>query len=138
MVRKSVPHPLPAEAKLLAAAIVLGIVHLHVSAMAARRQQSYAWGAGPRDEPRPLHGVPARLERAFGNFLETFPLFATSVLLAWTSARLGPFTYWGALLYVVCRALYVPLYAAGIPYARTAIWQLGVAGQLLVLVPLFS
>lgn len=70
--------------------------------------------------------------------LGSSPFFVAAVLLAWTSASLGPLTYWGSLIYLVCRVLYIPLYAAGIPYARAAVWQVGLVGQLLVLVPLFD
>ena len=71
-----------AELQLLAAAIVVGIVQLLWAAVAARGQQELKWAAGPRDEPMPIHGVAARLDRAFRNFMETFPFFAAAVLVA--------------------------------------------------------
>src|SRR5262245_52171496 len=85
----------------LAFAIALGFVHLNLAALAARAQQSFAWGAGPRDEARPLTGVAARLDRAFANFMETFPFFAAAVLAATFASKLSALTWWGSLLYVV-------------------------------------
>jgi uncharacterized MAPEG superfamily protein len=130
--------PIPTELALLIGAVAVGVIQLHWAALAARRQQSFQWGASARDEPRPLTGVPARLERAYANFMETFPLFAVAVLTAHATSKLGPLTLWGSLIYVVARTLYVPLYAAGVPYARTLVWQAALIGLLLVISALFG
>jgi len=121
------------EVSLLVAAMLIGLVQLFVAATAARLQQGIPWGAGPRDEPRPIGGVAARLTRAFDNFMETFPFFAAAVLAAAWVGRLGGLTLWGSILYVVARALYVPLYAAGVPYVRTAVWHVAIVGIFMVL-----
>ena len=43
----------------------------------------YQGKAGPRDAPvKPLGPLAGRLDRAFKNLMETFPLFAAAVLLA--------------------------------------------------------
>ena len=62
----------------------------------------------------PSQGVAARMERAYRNFLETFPLFAAggvggarSRAIA-TTCRSG-----GAGIYVIGRIVYIPLYAGG-------------------------
>ena len=59
------------------------------AAVAARGQQDLKWAAGPRDEPMPLSGVAARLDRAFKNFMETFPFFAAAVLTAYLAGKSG-------------------------------------------------
>ena len=85
------------ELKLLGAAILVGLVQLMWAAGAARAQQDLKWAAGPRDQPMPVGGVAARLERAFWNFMETFPFFAAAVLAAAVAGKLGtPLTVWGA------------------------------------------
>ena len=127
----------PAELKLLAAAIVVGIVQLFWAAAAARGQQDLKWAAGPRDDPMPITGVAARLDRAFRNFLETFPFFAAAVLAAALVAKLGPLTLWGSALYVAARALYVPIYAAGVRTIRSIVWFVAMAGLIMVIVALF-
>lgn len=125
------------ELKLLGAAIILGLVQLMWAAAAARGQQDMKWAAGPRDTPMPIGGGAARLERAFWNFAETFPFFAAAVLAAAVADKLGTnLTVWGASLYVVSRAIYAPLYAAGIPMVRSIIWFASMIGLVMVLVAL--
>jgi uncharacterized MAPEG superfamily protein len=125
------------ELQLLGLAVIVGIVQLVWAAVAARRQQSLAWAAGPRDEPMPISGVAARLDRAFRNFMETFPLFAAAVLAAHAADSLSGLTLWGAGLYVAGRALYVPLYASGIPRIRTLAWAVAMVGLFMVTAALF-
>ncbi|MFN3522401.1 MAG: MAPEG family protein [Phenylobacterium sp.] len=126
------------ELQLLAAAVVIGLVQLLWATVAGTRQRGdLSWGMGPRDEARPLSGVPARLERAFANFMETFPLFAAAVIVAYLAAKLGTLTLWGAGLYVAARALYVPLYAAGVPALRSLVWGVSLVGVLMVIAAIF-
>lgn len=121
--------PVPLELKLLMAAVIVGFTQLMWAAAAARGQQDLKWAAGPRDQPRPVQGMAARLQRAFWNFVETFPLFAAAVLAAAASQRLGqPLTVWGSAIYVVCRAAYVPLYASGVPMVRSLVWIASIIG----------
>lgn len=127
----------PAELKLLGIAVVIGLVQLAWATAAARRDQDPKWVLGPQDEPRPLGVAAARLDRAFRNFMETFPLFAAAVIAANLMGKLGALTLWGSGLYVAARALYAPLYASGAPVARTLVWMIGSVGLLLVVAALF-
>jgi uncharacterized MAPEG superfamily protein len=128
----------PVEMVLLGVAVAIGLVQLIWAAGAARGQQTTAWNVGPRDEPWPLTGVAARLDRAFKNFMETFPFFAAALLAATLLGKLGGLTLWGALLYVVGRAIYVPLYAAGVPVVRTVVWMVSMIGIVMLLVAVFA
>ncbi len=126
------------ELKLLGLAVIVGLVQLVWAAIAARRQQGLKWAGGPRDEPPPpISGVAARLDRAFHNFMETFPLFVAAVVAAYLAAKLGPLTHWGAALYVGARAIYPAAYAAGIRYLRTLIWAVSMVGLGMVVTALF-
>jgi uncharacterized MAPEG superfamily protein len=126
------------ELKLLMAAVVVGFVQLMWAAGAARAQQDLKWAAGPRDTPQPVTGVAARLNRAFWNFAETFPFFAVAILADAVAGKLGgTLTIWGAYLYVAARAIYVPLYATGIPTIRTVVWATSIAGLGMCVVALF-
>jgi uncharacterized MAPEG superfamily protein len=107
------------ELQLLAAAVMIGLVHLLWAAAAAQPQRGLKWNVGPRDTPVVLTGMAGRLERAFANFRETFPLFAAAVLVAYLGGRLGMLTAHGALLYVVARVVYIFLYAFGVPLVRS-------------------
>ena len=126
-----------AERQLLGLAVIVGIVQLGWAAVAARGQQDLKWAAGPRDEPMPISGVAARLDRAFRNYMETFPFFAAAVLAAAAADRLSTLTLWGAGLYVAGRALYVPIYASGISGVRTLVWAVATIGLLMVTAALF-
>ena len=122
----------------LVAAIIIGIVTLIWAAATARGQQNMAWAAGARDEAMPpLTGVAGRLERAFRNFMETFPFFAAALLAAIVAQKTGLLTFWGSALYVIARALYVPIYAAGIRLVRTLVWFVSIIGLAMVVVALF-
>ena len=125
------------ELLLLAWAVVIGVVQLLWAAVAARRQQNLKWASGPRDEPMPITGVAARLDRAFRNFMETFPLFAVAILAAAAMGKFGPLTLWGAGLYVAMRAVYVPIYASGVPRIRSLVWMISLVGLLMVVAALF-
>jgi len=127
-----------AELQLLGAAIVVGLVQLIWAAVAARaHQKDLKWAAGPRDEPMPLGGVAGRLDRAFKNFMETFPFFAAGVITVYLAGKLGTLTLWGSALYVAGRALYVPVYAAGISRLRTLIWFVSLIGIGMIVAAIF-
>ncbi|MBT9469595.1 MAG: MAPEG family protein [Pseudomonadota bacterium] len=126
------------ELKLLAAAVIIGVVQLLWAAAASRRQQSLQWAAGPRDDARPVTGGAARLNRSFANFMETFPLFAAAVVTAYLAAKLGPLTLWGSALYVASRALHPIAYVINVPYLRRSlIWFAGFGGLLAVTAAIF-
>jgi uncharacterized MAPEG superfamily protein len=124
------------ELQMLAAAVVLGVVHLLWAATAAQPQRGLKWNVGPRDTPVVLMGMAGRLERAFANFRETFPFFAAAVLVAYLGGRLGTLTTWGAVLYVGARAVFILLYAFGVPVFRSLVWLVSLIGIGLILAAL--
>ena len=128
----------PVELKLLLAAVIIGIVQIVWAAVAGSGgARDTAWLMGPRDDPRPVSGVAGRLDRALKNFLETFPLFAAALLACVAVGKLGPLTLYGSVLYVVGRALFVPVYAAGLPLVRTIVWAASMVGLIMVVVAFF-
>jgi len=125
------------ELKMLALAVVLGLVQITLSAVANTLKTGLPWVAGPRDEPMPATTATCgRLKRALLNFLETFPLFAAAVLVAHAVGRHDWMTVWGAQLYFWARVVYVPLYAFGIAYVRTLAWAAATLGIVLILLSL--
>jgi uncharacterized MAPEG superfamily protein len=128
----------PVELQLLMAAVIIGLVQIGWAAAAGSGgERDFAWLSGPRDEARPVGVVAGRLNRALANFLETFPLFVAAILACDFAGKFGPLTMWGAVLYVVGRALYVPIYAAGISMVRTLVWAVSFVGLILVIVAFF-
>jgi uncharacterized MAPEG superfamily protein len=125
------------ELLLLGLAIVIGLVQLLWATVAARRQQGLEYGRGPQDAPSPLTGGAARLDRAYRNFLETFPLHAAAVMVAVQSNKLGVLTLWGSALYLAGRAIYPAAYLISIPWTRTVVWFVAFAGTLMVVTAIF-
>lgn len=122
------------ELSLLAWVLVLAVVQVMLPAMWRNRETGLDYNAGPRDEPGPPVGmVTGRLRRAQANLYETLPLFAVAVLIAHVAGREGVLTLWGAWLYLGARIVYVPLYAMGVPYLRSAVWSVSLLGLGLIL-----
>jgi uncharacterized MAPEG superfamily protein len=127
------------ELEILAASVVLGLVHIVAASHSASLQRGYRWAAGARDEAQePLRGVAGRLDRALRNFLETFPLFAALTLAVCIAGRVSTLSHWGAALYLAGRIAYLPAYALGVYLVRSLIWNVATAGIILLLVALLS
>lgn len=126
------------EIQMLAWAIALGLAQLLIDATLVTWQRGLKWNVSARDgAPAPLTGVAARVHRAFRNFLETFPFFMAAVLAVVATGRTSADTALGVQLYFWARVVYVPLYAAGIPYVRTLVWAVSFWGLIKVLAALF-
>jgi len=122
------------ELNMLALSVALGLIQIVTASHAASMQRGYRWAAGPRDEiPPPLTGIAGRLDRAVRNFLETVPSFAAAVLVAQIVGRHDWMTVWGVQLYFWARALYVALYAFGVPLIRSLAWNAATIGIALIL-----
>jgi uncharacterized MAPEG superfamily protein len=124
------------ELTMLGWSIVLGLVQIMIAVTCAMARHGLSWAASPRDSTPPLSGVPARLDRASSNFLETFPFFVAIVLADHLLGRHSHLTVLGAQLYFWARLVYVPIYAAGIPYLRTLIWTVSMVGIVMLLTAL--
>lgn len=126
------------ELKMLVWSIVLGLAHILIAATFATMQRGLAWNAGARDGmPTPLTGVAGRLTRASSNFLETFVFFAPAVLALLVTQHTDANTALGAQLYFWARLVYLPVYAAGIPYLRTVVWAVSLAGLAMLIAGIF-
>lgn len=126
------------ELQMLAWTIGLGLLHVVLAVALVTRDKGLQWNVGARDaEGAPVGAVTERVNRALRNFLETFPFFAAAVLATAVAGRLDATTALGTQLYFWARVAYVPLYAVGIPYVRTLVWGVSIAGLLMVLAALF-
>ncbi|MBB5206754.1 MAPEG family protein [Chiayiivirga flava] len=126
------------ELTMLAWSAALGLAQIMLAAAFVTRERGLAWNAGARDSVLPPpSGVAGRLDRASRNFLETFPFFAAAVLAVMAAGVADERTAFGAQLYFWARLVYVPLYAAGVPYVRSIAWVASIAGLLMVLNRLF-
>ena len=122
------------ELRMLCWSAVLGLVQLLIATTLAVKDQGLAYASSPRDTPPPaVKLVTGRVLRAFHNFRETFVYFAVAVFLVTLLSKTSASTALGAQLYLWARAVYIPVYASGIPMARTLLWAASVIGIVMVL-----
>ena len=124
------------ELTMLAWTVVLGLVHVVATGQAATLQHGAAYNLGPRDEQKPLTGIPGRVNRSFANFMQTFPFFVAVVLAAHLAGRHSWLTFWGVQLYFWGRLAFIPLYIFAVTGIRTAAFLVSTAGIVLILLAL--
>lgn len=128
---------MPIELQLLVWAAILALVQMIVAVIGAQQQVSLPVLAGNRESMPALTGWALRAQRAHLNMLESLVVFAILVLVANATGRLNDTTALGANLFFWGRLAYALVYLAGIPWLRTLIWGVSVAGLLLILAELF-
>jgi len=122
------------EIQMLCWSVVLGLGQLAVATLGGLVDQGLPYNISSRDLPPPsITRITARLQRALGNFRESFVYFAVAVLVVTTMAKNNPTSALGAQLYFWSRVVYVPVYAAGIPVLRPLIWAASIVGLVMVL-----
>jgi uncharacterized MAPEG superfamily protein len=129
------------ELTVLAASVLLGIVHIIVVSHLQSWQRGYRWTASSRDPPRdqrvePLSGLAGRVERALRNYFETFPFFASAILLVAVTGTHSSMTVLGAHFYFWGRIVYALLYSANLPLARSLVWNIPTSGIVMELTTL--
>lgn len=121
------------ELSMLGWTLVLAFVQILLFDIARTGQYGLKWNTGARDEEMPpLSPMASRLQRAQNNLFETLPLFIAAVLIAHVAGRNGDLTHNGALLFLVGRIVYVPLYAFGVKQIRSLVWLVSTAGLLMI------
>lgn len=121
------------EIQMLAWAMLLGLVHLFAASSAVTRERGLKWNASARDgQGPPVQPLTGRLQRAQANFMETFPFFAAAVLAVVLTQRQDAQTALAVQLYFWARVVYLPLYAAGVPYVRSLVWLASLIGIVLL------
>lgn len=125
------------ELKMLLYTAILGIVHLLAVSTLSTMQRGVKWNISSREQKvSELTGVAARMERAFKNFLETFPFFIAAIIMVQLTQMQNSSSMLGAQMYFWARLLYIPIYAAGITVVRTLVWAVSFIGLIKVLLSL--
>ena len=120
------------ELVLLAASVVLGIVHIIIVSHLQSWQRGYRWTASSREQSvPPLTGLAGRAERALRNYLETFPFFAAAIFVVTVTNTHNWLTVWGAHFYFWGRIVYAILYMADLPFVRSLVWNIPTIGILM-------
>jgi uncharacterized MAPEG superfamily protein len=95
--------------------------------MAMAKQPEGYDNKSPRDQQARLTGWGRRAAAAHANGFESFPAFAAGVLATQVT---GANPHWASILavtYVISRAIYVAVYLADVAPLRSAVWTLGFA-----------
>lgn len=125
---------MPVELTILGLAAVLLLVHIMAAIRMKTQQYGTDWNMGARDEVLPpLNPVAGRLERARDNFLETLPVAMIALLGVVLAGKTSQVTAIAGWVWLGARAVYLPLYWAGIPKLRTYVWGIGLAALLVLL-----
>ncbi len=95
------------ELKMLCFSILLGFVELIAASQMATQERGIAWNLSSREEKLPdLTGAAGRMDRAFKNFMQTFPFFAAAVFLVHVAGRASWISVDGAVLYFSSRVIH--------------------------------
>jgi len=113
-------------------AVALTVVQMLVAVTGATLQVGLPKLAGNREGMPPLTGWAGRAERAHYNMLESLVLFAALVLIAVAAGKTNAATLMGAQLFVWARLAYALIYLAGIPWLRTLVWLVSLAGLVII------
>lgn len=127
---------MPTELTILGISVILLVVHVMLQGQTATRERGLAWNAGPRDgnDEKPLGPLAGRAARALANYQETYPAFVALALGLAITGQTGGLGAAGAILWLVARIVYIPLYLFGIPYVRSLAWVAAMLGLLLMLI----
>lgn len=122
------------ELKVLALAGLLQIIQYVLMAVPVNRQLGTDYAAGNRDEPRQASGLAGRMKRALDNHFEGLVMFSLAVVVVTLGEHSSGLTEGCSWAYLASRVLYIPAYASGIPFLRSAIWTIGFVATAIMLV----
>ena len=125
------------DLQMLVWSAALALVQMLVAVIGAQSQVGLPLLAGNRDELPRLTNWAGRAQRAHLNMLESLAVFAIAVLAAHAAGRANEVTALGASLFFWGRLAYALVYLVGVPWLRTAVWALSVAGILMIFSQLF-
>jgi len=108
----------------------LPLYGLYLGAQSAtyRLQHGVAYASSARDEARPDGPLLGRAERALRNFQEAWLVYVILILIGNFAHPGDPWIFWGAIVYLVARVAYLPLYLSGVPMVRSLAWSVAILG----------
>jgi uncharacterized MAPEG superfamily protein len=124
------------DLKFLVWATALTALQMVVAAMAATQQVGLPTLASNREDMQALTGIAGRAQRAHRNMLESLVLFAALVLVAQAAGKANATTALGAEIFFWARLVYAIVYLVGIPWLRTGVWAVAVAGLVVIFLQL--
>jgi uncharacterized MAPEG superfamily protein len=124
------------ELTLLLWSVALAFVQMLVAVSGATLQFGLSDLAGNRESLPPATSWAGRAQRAHHNMLENLVLFAVLVLVTEITNKNNASTGFGAEVFLFCRVIYAVIYVIGLPWLRTAVWCVSMAGLILMFVQL--
>jgi uncharacterized MAPEG superfamily protein len=120
----------------LEVSIALWFVHVFTQGAFAGSALGMRYLVGARDAvAQPGGSMFPRASRALANYVENLgPFVAADLGLMFTGHDAGA----GAIVWILARIVYLPLYMAGVPVARTICWLISLAGLMTMLYRLAS
>ncbi|MCA2012705.1 MAPEG family protein [Cereibacter sphaeroides] len=122
------------ELTALTLAVLLQGLQFALFSVTAQMEVGSKYAASPRDEPRQLHGLAGRAQRAMNNHFEGLILFIAASLVVVAGDQSTGVTQAAAWTYLGARVLYVPAYLLGWTPWRSAIWFVGFLATMLMLI----
>ncbi len=122
------------ELLVLVLSTLLLLAHVMLAIRYKTKQYGVEWNTGARDEDLPpLNPIAGRLDRARGNFLETYPVAIVALLAVEITGKSSDITAIAAWAWFGARVVYLPLYWAGIPMVRTLVWGVALLALLVLI-----
>jgi uncharacterized MAPEG superfamily protein len=116
------------ELWLLFASLPLYALYLGAQSLILRRDYGLIYAATARDDNPPESVMLGRAERALKNFHETWPPYIILALIAHLAVPGDPLIFWGAIVYMAGRVVYLPLYLFGTFLYRSLVWNVATIG----------
>jgi uncharacterized MAPEG superfamily protein len=126
------PMDFTTDLHLLVWSVALCAVQMLAAVAGATLQVGLPRLAGNREPQPELTGWAGRATRAHRNTLESLVLFAALVIVAHMAGVANETTVLGAQLFFWARLVYAIVYLIGIPWLRTGVWAVSMAGLIII------
>jgi uncharacterized MAPEG superfamily protein len=118
--------------------VALLFVMILVQALFATAHYGLGALAGPRDDMKAPSAKVARAARANQNMIEGMVMFIPLALAAIQTGAVGSTVTLGAALFFWARLVYAPIYWFGVPWVRTLVWAVSIAGLVIMFISLLN
>lgn len=126
---------MPLDLRLLCYTTILTWVMLLLASMWRHRSHTPAGmkiALGNREHEPPPSPAAGRADRASKNMLENLILFSALLLAAHGANADQSRLDLGARIFFYARVVYLPIYIAGVPVLRTAVWGVSIIGLAII------